>query len=62
MKAIFLGALFLIAGGRVILHPKYYSYQYAMTIDFTKVKYPLGIACISIGLILFWSFYKDKKK
>lgn len=61
MKAIFLGIIFLIGGFLIIFNPKFYSHLYGMTIDFSRIKFPLGIAFIIIGLILFWSYYKDKK-
>ena len=60
MKALLLSVIFLIGGLLIIVNPKYYSHFYGMTIDFTRIKYPLGITFVIIGLVLFWSFYKTR--
>lgn len=62
METIFIGILLLIAGFLIIVSPVYYSHLYGMIIDFSRIKFPLGLTFIAIGLILFWAYFKDKKR
>ena len=61
MKAIVLSIIFTVGGFMIIINPKYYSHLYGITIDFTSIKFPLGFSFIAVGLILLWSYFKDKK-
>ncbi|MFW8602482.1 hypothetical protein ACOHYD_13505 [Desulfobacterota bacterium M19] len=45
----FLGAVLILAGILLIYNPKWYSSKYSMVLDFTEIKWPLGLAMSLIG-------------
>jgi predicted RNA-binding Zn-ribbon protein involved in translation (DUF1610 family) len=48
----FLGGILIIAGVLLINNPKWYSSKYSMVLDFTEIKWPLGLAMSFVG---FWA-------
>ncbi len=54
------GIILIIAGIAIMVNPKYYSYAYSITVDFSEIKFPLGFAFIVIGSAIIWFAQKRK--
>jgi hypothetical protein len=54
VAVIFSGIVCVVAGLMIMTGPVFYSSTYSITIDFSRIKYPLGSAFILVGIYLFY--------
>jgi len=57
---IILGSVWGLVGILIIISPTFYSSYFHRNLDFTEVKWPLGIGLIVLGSLFVWSSFRKK--
>ena len=60
MGEIIGGIIFILAGISTLVTPVRYDSKYAMTFDFTRIKYPLSFGIMAVGAFCIFIGWRSK--